>query len=96
MELALDFEAHSGRALPATLSAVLKAEVMSLHERARVLRVAMSILQKHVVQGSLMCGETTSRANSLVPMGAVLMVGLTACPHFTRRGGRAGLPPSQA
>ena len=86
MELALDFEAHSGRALPVTPSAVLKAEVMSLHERARVLQVALSILQKHVVQGSLMCGEMTSSANSLVPMGAGLMVGLTAHPYFTRRG----------
>ena len=33
-----------------------------------------------------MCGEMTSRANSLVPMGAGLMVGLTARPYFTRRG----------
>ena len=37
VELALDFEAHSECALPATPSAVFKAEVMSLHERARVL-----------------------------------------------------------
>ena len=78
MELALDFEAHYGCALPATQSAVLKAEVMSLHERTRVLRVALSVLQKH--QGSLLCGEMTSRANSLVPMGAGLMVRLTARP----------------
>ena len=55
VELALDFEAHTGRALPATPFAVLKAEVISLHERARVLRVALSVLQK--VQGSLLCGE---------------------------------------
>ena len=84
--MALDFEAHCGRALPATLSTVLNAELMPLHERARVLRVALSVLQKHVVQGSLQCGEMTSRANALVPMGAGLMVGLTACQYFTRQG----------
>ena len=86
MQLALVFEAHSGRTLPASTSAVLKAEVMSLHERARVLGVVLSILQKHVVQGSLLCSEMTSRANSLVPMGAGLIFGLTALPYFTRRG----------
>ena len=60
---------------------------MSLHERARVLRVVLSVLQKHVIQGSMLCGEMISRANSLVPMGAGLMVGLTSRPYFTRRGG---------
>ena len=33
-----------------------------------------------------MCGEMTSRANSLVPMGAGLMVGLTARLYFARWG----------
>ena len=68
MELALDFEAHSVRVLPATPSVVLKAEVMSSHECTTVLQVALSLLQKHAVQGSLLCGEMTSRANSPVPM----------------------------
>ena len=85
MELALDFEVHSGRMLPVAPSAVLKAELMSLHKQAKLLRVALAVLHKHVLQGRLVGGELTGRANSLLPMGAGLMVGLTASPYFTRR-----------
>ena len=85
VELALDFEAYTGRALPAAPSMTLRGEVMSLHERARVLRVALATLQKHVRQGVMLEGEMTTKANSLIPLGAGLMVGLTARPYFTRR-----------
>ena len=58
-----------------------------LHERARVLRVALATLQKHVRQGVMLEGEMTTKANSLIPLGAGLMVGLTARP-FPREGKR--------
>ena len=56
-----------------------------LHERARVLRVALATLQKHVRRGVMLEGEMTTKANSLIPLGAGLMVGLTARPYVTRR-----------
>ena len=51
--LALDLEAYSGRALPASAGEELPSIVLSLHERARVLRTALSILQRHVATGAL-------------------------------------------
>ena len=51
VELALDFEAHSGRAMPASPGAELQAIVLSLHERSRVLRTALAVLQRHVTAG---------------------------------------------
>ena len=53
-----------------------------------MLRVALAVLQKHVKQGVMLVGEMTTKANSLIPLGAGLMVGISArpyCPYFTRR-----------
>ena len=49
MELAMDFEATAGRALPPSPQSSLQGVSLSLHERARVLRVAMASLHKHSV-----------------------------------------------
>ena len=49
IKLALDFEATAGRALPPTLQSSLQGVALSLHERARVLRVAFVALKRHSV-----------------------------------------------
>ena len=48
LELAPDFEAHSGRAMPAAQGHDLQGISLSLHERGRVLRSARAVLEKHV------------------------------------------------
>ena len=78
----VDFEATAKRALPAAPASRLCAQVLSLHERARVLRMAMTVLSKHVVSGTLYKGGMTCRARSLVSLGAGVMAGLTARPYF--------------
>ena len=85
IELALDFEAHSGKAMPAAPSAELESIVLSLHERARVLRTALAVLQKNLKSGTLVPGTMTLKARSLVPLGAGPLAGLTSRPYFTRR-----------
>ena len=59
VELALDYEATIMRAIPAAPASRLCAQVLSLPERARVLRVAMTVLSKHVVSGVLYRGGMT-------------------------------------
>ena len=84
-ELVLDFEAHLGRAMPASRGAELHSIVLSLHERARLLRTALLVLQRHVASGTLVQGTMTLKARSLVPLAAGPLAGLTAGPYFTRR-----------
>ena len=85
VELALDFEAHSGRVMPASPGSELQSVVLSLRERARVLRTALSVLQRRVVTGAPVQGRLTPKARSLVPLGAGPLAGHPARPYFTRR-----------
>ena len=85
LELALDFEAHLGRAMPAAQGHDLQGISLSLHERGRVLRSALAVLEKHVVQGVVAPGPMVVCCRSLVPMGAGLMAGLRCRPYFTQR-----------
>ena len=48
LELAMDFEAHAGRALPAAPQAAFRGTSLPLQERARVLRLALTTLGKLV------------------------------------------------
>ena len=63
----------------------MNSAVPSEHERARVLRTALAVLQRHVTAGTLVKGAMTTKARSLVPLGAGTLPGLTARPYFTRR-----------
>ena len=47
IELALDFEATAGWALPPSPQSSLQGVALSLHDRARVLRVASVVLKRH-------------------------------------------------
>ena len=72
--------------MPVTPGAELQSIVLlSLHERARVLRTALSILQRHMATGAVVQGTMTLKGRSLVPLGAGPPAGLTARPYFTRR-----------
>ena len=71
--------------MPASPGSELQATVLSLHERARVLRTALAVLQRHVTAGTLVKGAMTTKARLLVPLGAGTLPGLTARPYFTRR-----------
>ena len=71
--LALEFEAHAGRATPAAQGHDLQGISVSLHMQGRVLRSALAVLEKHVVQGVLAPGHMLARCHPLVPMGAGLM-----------------------
>ena len=77
-ELVLDFEAHSGPAMPTSPGAELRSMVLSLHERARVLHTALSVLHRHVASGTLVQGTMALKARSPVPLGAGPLAGLTA------------------
>ena len=82
LELALDFEAFSGHAIPSPPSAKFVAPALPLQERARVLRVALIIIRRHVLHGSLFPGKLIARANSLSPFGAGCHIGLNVRPYF--------------
>ena len=69
IELALDFEATAGRALPPPQSS-LQGVALSLHERARVLCVAFVALKRHSVGPPPFLGAFVNRVPSLVPLGA--------------------------
>ena len=53
LELAMDFEAHAKRALPAAPQAAFRGMALPLQERAQVLRLVPSTLGKLVKTGSL-------------------------------------------
>ena len=73
------------RAMPASPGSELQSIVLSLHERARVLRTAISVLRRHMVTGTLVQGTMTLKARSLVPLGVGPLAGFTARLYFTRR-----------
>ena len=85
LELAMDFEAHAGRALPSAPQAQFRGLSLPLQERGRVLRLALNHLQKLVVAGSLFPAGTLPKCGSLVPLGGPQLCGLNRRPYFTRR-----------
>ena len=84
-ELALDYEAFVGRALPASPDHRLRGTRLPLGERARVLRKAARLVERHLVAGTLPCGAPLGRCRSLLPLGGRVCAGLSACPFFAAR-----------
>ena len=76
MELALDFEAYARRPLPPALQSKFVGGKMSLQEKARVLRLIMTILGRDVRRESLLLAAMTNHYRSLITMGAGPMMGL--------------------
>ena len=86
-ELALDFESQSNRALPARPGHRHPQRVLSLRERARVLRDAADLLQPLLAGGTLLEGRFRWMCASLVPMGGFRSMGRTERPVFACRPG---------
>ena len=84
LELALDFESYTGRPLPPTPQTRFKGGEMSLQEKGRVLRLAVSLLGKAAGRESILPVGFTNRCRSLVPLGAGTTVGVKGRPIFTR------------
>ena len=84
LELALDFESYTGRPLPPTPLTRFKGGEMSLQEKGRVLRLAVSLLGKAAGRESILPAGFTNRCRSLVPLGAGTTAGVKGRPIFTR------------
>ena len=85
-EPAIEFEATSGRALPARPEHALRMIVFPLQERAAVLRQAARALQPHLLVGRLLPAEESLRCHSLIALGGRTCLGLKGRPYFAARG----------
>ena len=84
MELALDFESHAGRPLPPTPQLRFTGSEMSLQEKGRVLRLAVTLLGRAAGRESILPATITTRCRALVPLGAGMVVGVKGRPLLTR------------
>ena len=84
-ELALDYEASVGRVLPASLGYRLRSTRLPLGERARVLRKAAGLVERHLAAGMLLCGAPLGRCRSLLPLAGRMCASLAARPFFATR-----------
>ena len=71
VEVALDFEAHAERALPAPSDHRLRGVTLPLRTTGRVLKMALDALQPHLQAGDLLQGKEVWMAKSLLPLGAL-------------------------
>ena len=84
-ELALDYEALVGRALPASPDHRLRGTRPPLGERAQVPRKAVGLAERHLAAGAMLGGAPLGRCRSLLPLGGRMCAGLSACPYFVAR-----------
>ena len=84
-ELALDYAAFVGRALPASPDHRLWGTRLLLGERAQVLRKAVGLAERHLAAGALLGGAPLGRCRSLLPLGGRVCAGLSARPYFAAR-----------
>ena len=68
-ELALDYEAFVGRALPSSPDHRLRGTRLPLGERAQILRKAVGLAERHLAAGTLLSGAPLGRCRSLLPLG---------------------------
>ena len=85
LELAIDFEEFAQRTLPHAPQAKYAGHTLSLQERGRVLRLAMSSAQRLVTSGQLHPAGMVTRCGSLVPLGGPAICGLNKRPYIARR-----------
>ena len=82
VEVALDFEAHAERALPAPSDQ--RGVTLPLYTKGQVLKMALDALQQHVQVGALLWGKELLMAKSLLSLGGFQCVGWAARPLFAR------------
>ena len=85
MELAPDFEEFSEGTPSAASQAQFQGHTLSLQERARVLRLALTHLQKLVNKGSLHPAAHMMRCGALIPLGGLAVCGVSRRPYCTCR-----------
>ena len=84
MELALNFESHVGRPLLPTPQSRFTGSEMSLQEKGRVIRLAVTLLGRAAGHASILPAAITTRCRALVPLGAGMLVGVKGRQLFTR------------
>ena len=84
LELPLDFESYTGRPTPPTPQTRFAGPEMSLQEKGRVPRLAVSLLEKAAGRESILPVGFTNRCRSLVPLGAGTTAGVKGRPVLTR------------
>ena len=84
VELALDFEAHAERALPAPIAHRIRGLALPLRSRGQLLKFALDVLQPHLQAADLLEGKVVWMAKSLLPLGGFRCVGRAARPLFVR------------
>ena len=81
----MDFEATSGRALPARPEHAQRMIVLPLPERAAVPRQAVRALQPHLLVGRHLQAEESAKCHSLIALGSRTCLGLQGRPYFAAR-----------
>ena len=84
-ELALDYEAFVGRALPASPDHRLQRTRLPLGERAQIVRKVVGLAERHLVAGTLLSGAPLGRCRSLLPPGGRVCAELSARLFFAVR-----------
>ena len=84
-ELALDYEASAGRALPASSDHRLRGTRLPLGEPAQILRKAAGLVERHLVAGTLLCAAPLGRCRPLLALGGRVCACLCARPFFAAR-----------
>ena len=74
-----------GRALPASPDHRLRGTRLPLGDRARVLRKAVGLAERHLAAGTLLSGAPLGRCRSLLPLGGPVCAGLSVRPFFAAR-----------
>ena len=84
MELAPYCETHAGRPLPPTPQSRFAGTELSLQEKGRVVRLAVTLMGKAAGRESILPARIINHCRSLVPLGASPVVGVKGRPLFTR------------
>ena len=84
-ELALDYEAFVGRALPSFPDHQLRRMRLLLGERPQVLRKAVGLTERHLAAETLLSGAPLGRCRSLLPLGGPVCAKLSVRPFFAAR-----------
>ena len=83
VEMALDFEAHTERALPAPSDHQLQGVTLPLGIRRPVPYMAVDALHLHLQVRDILQGKEVWMAKSVLPVGGLRFVGRAACPLFS-------------
>ena len=81
-ELALDYQAFVGRALPASPNHRVRGMRLPLGERAQGLRKAAGLVERHPMAGTLLCRAPLGRCRSLLHLAGRVCAGSSARPFF--------------